>query len=125
MATNYACGHSNSYNPGHNINLPSLCYHCKMALVGTSVDFVRFGAVPESGRSWNHAESKPEAGVSVYLVQENIIRDTLRWEFADTRTMYIGKGIVLGVGGDDEIVVEITTIRKASKRDKIRLGVQF
>ena len=117
----YSCGHKRDYNPGHNIITKRLCYDCKMSLVGTEINFIRFGAPPKSGQSWNYSENKPENGVSVYLVQDGQVKDTIRWEFADERPAYVGKGVVLGIGGDDEFVVEITTCRKATKKQTEKL----
>ena len=118
----YSCGHKRDYNPGHNIVTKKLCYDCRMSLVGTEISFIRFGAPPKNRCSWNYSENRPEKGVSVYLVRDGQILDSLRWEFADERPAYIGKGIVLGIGGDDEFVVEIITCRKATKKQIEKLS---
>jgi hypothetical protein len=121
----FACGHKPYWNDGCSDDYvaKSLCYQCLKALIGTEVEFIRFGAPPKSGQSRNHAENKLEAGVSCYLIQNGKIMDTVRGEFLD-RQPYIGKGVMVDTGSDDEIIVEIITCRKASKRDCRRLGIE-
>ncbi len=118
----YSCGHKRDYNPGHNIMAKTICYDCRMSLVGTEIDFIRFGAPPKDGYSYNYQSGRNEIGVSVYLVQNGNIRDTIRGEFSD-RTMYVGKGVMVGTGGDDEPLVEIVKCRKATKKQIARLGL--
>lgn len=68
---------------------------------GPERTFYRLGEPPASGKSFNSRENKHEAGVSVYVTPTggSILSD---------RPVYYGKGRQIGVGGDDEPVIEIT-----------------
>ena len=125
MIIHTRCGHeSDRLNHSFNrlVKFDNLCWDCQKALKGTEVDFIRFGKAPEDGYSYNYRESKSEPVVSAYLVQNNIVMDTIRSEFVNKRSLYVGKGIVTGFGGDSEICVKVLKIRKATKRDKAKLA---
>ena len=111
----YACNHTRDYCPGRELSDRGLCWDCKQALIGQVVEFVRFGAPPECGRSYNYATNQAEAGVSGYLMIDGQIYGTIRSEFAD-RQRYVGRGVVVGIGSDDEIVVDIIEISKSRRR---------
>jgi len=120
----FACGHKKSYFfPGEEKTSKNFCYECKQMLIGKTVEFVRFGKAPESGYSWNYAEGCQESGLSVYLLADNKIIGTVRSEFAD-RTAYIGTGVACGIGGDDEILVEAFTMKKATKSTMTKYNKQ-
>jgi len=109
----YSCGHKSDWCPGHDIQSRGPCYSCKTELIGTEVNFLRCGKPPVGGYSYNYQVGQYESGVSVYLVRDNVILDTVRSEFVD-RPWYVGRGVVVGIGGDDEILVDVVTCRKAS-----------
>jgi len=90
-------------------------------MVGQEIEFLRFGKPPESGYSYNYQSNRNEAGVSCYVVINGKVAATVRGEFED-RQAYIGRGILLGFGGDDEALVQIISIRKISgkKADRMR-----
>ena len=85
------------------------CYRCMSKLFGTRVEFIRFGEMPESGLSINHAENTYEVGVSCYLVENNEIVGTMRSEFAD-REVIKGTAIAIDTGSDDELIIDMTTV---------------
>ena len=120
----FSCGHSGDFGTGkREVRLNKLCYNCKKSLIGKKIDFVRFGNMPENGYSWNYSENCAESGVSVYLVQNGVVADVVRGEFAN-RTIYCGQGIAVGFGGDGELLVDnITTYKKATKSQIKKLGL--
>ena len=85
------------------------CYSCMKALFGKRVSFIRYGDIPESGRSINWAENRYEAGVSCYLVEGGKIMHTVRGEFCD-RNVICGTAIAVGTGSDDELLIDASTI---------------
>jgi hypothetical protein len=82
----------------------NLCYECRKSLVGKRVDFIRYGSLPESGYSMNWSTGGYEKGVSVYLPGQ-----TARAEF-ETRKKITGSAVVVGLGSDDEILIDANTI---------------
>lgn len=65
----------------------------------------RYGRAPESGVSWNHAENKPEPGISmaqVLTMPENTGFATLSYR---TCQRFYYEGQVAGYGSDDEITI--------------------
>ena len=122
MKTWTVCGCTEIYaNVGRDIVLKSMCYDCLKERKGTVIDFIRFGKAPEV--SYNYAENRNENGVSVYLIENNTVCQTMRSEFLD-RTAYIGTGLMVDTGGDDEPVVEIQSIKKASLKQLKKLGLK-
>lgn len=102
------------------------CHNCRPERIGQTIDFVRFGQPPASGRSKNHASGELEAGVSVYEIRNERIQ-FVGWYFDFTsRQAYRGTGRIVGWGSDYEPVVEISQIRKISKdeTDKLRYGAE-
>ncbi len=81
----------------------SVSYGANLALTqrGDVRTFYRKGALPESGRSFNHMTNAYEDGVSVYTTPRSgsIAGDV-------DRPWYYGKGKVIGFGGDDEPLIE-------------------
>lgn len=72
--------------------------------------FVRFGALPTSGRSYNQMDNRAEAGVSVYAawITDDVVyldcTDTYATVgYANTHTLHEVEGVELDErGGDDE-----------------------
>lgn len=72
--------------------------------IGIEVVGYRFGKAPISGYSYNYAEGKNEAGVSmasVGLIPES--RGFATMEAKESRRKYYYRGIIVGTGGDDEV----------------------
>lgn len=89
--------------------------------------FVRFGTLPEDGRSINHADGTAEDGVSVYngeILPSGEARPTIRTnqELGSllmgliSRKMYIVEGDEIGVGSDGEPVLKNCRIVKMATR---------
>lgn len=87
---------------------------------GAEVGYIRFGDVPEGGRSHNKATGGLEAGVSVFVGEfaktgeframpsTNQQLASLLCVQADDRPVYRVWGKVVGVGGDGEPVIKVT-----------------
>lgn len=63
--------------------------------------YYRYGKPPESMRSWNAAEGRPESGVSVYSTPEG----SGGAAFFSDRKVYSGKGRQVGWGSDGEPLI--------------------
>lgn len=87
---------------------------------GAEVGYIRFGDIPEGGRSRNKATGELEAGVSVFVGEfaktgeframpsTNQQLASLLCVQADDRPVYRVWGKVVGVGGDGEPVIKVT-----------------
>lgn len=106
----YRCGHWR-YNVSHEDNISRrLCYDCRLALVGTRIDFIRYGDVPESGLSYNYTDNRSESGVSVYGIDPDT-GDADQFSFIDiSRPTIRGSAICIGYGSDDEPIIDADTI---------------
>lgn len=80
-------------------------------VLGEERDFYRSGNPPESGRSFNHMDNKPETGVSVYVTPSS-------GSMAGGEITHYGKGRQIDTGGDDEPVIIITNLWKKYKGHK-------
>lgn len=69
--------------------------------VGEIKTYYRYGKPPNTNRSWNAAEQKPEVGVSVYETPEG----SGGAGFFSDRKIYQGKGRQVGWGADGEPVI--------------------
>lgn len=117
------CGHTSFY--GHSgqgdVRTSGLCPACLEARIGETIHFARHGAAPASGASRNHREGSGEAGVSVYEIVGNAIQ-YCGWFFEiAARPLYLGEGTIIGWGSDGEPLVQILTIKKATKKSAARL----
>ena len=101
--TKYRCGHTKTKEYRHYIDktdvydLQTLCWDCKQKLIGKVVTVYRYGTPIE--KSWNYADNREEEGMSCYFPE-----DRPRPEFTD-RPLYVGTGIIIGYGSDDEPLV--------------------
>lgn len=86
--------------------------------------FVRFGKLPEAGRSWNHRDNHYEAGVSVYPARKTKAGywidlagiDAVSAMFIQTAgELYEVNGTPIGTGSDGEPVLADCTARRARK----------
>ncbi len=117
------CGCSDSTRfKGDEVTLHQMCYDCKKLFLGQEIAFLRFGDAPESGQSYNYATNSYEDGLSVYMIADGQLCNTIRCEFTD-RKIYAGKGMLIGFGGDDEALVKNFKMRKATKSKLTKLGV--
>lgn len=82
--------------------------------------YIRFGRIPQNGKSRNHATGKYEAGVSVYrtaydtefdsLFTRDALPDALIEAIVDGRPAYLVTGDECGIGSDGEPVLTGTRI---------------
>lgn len=98
------------------------CYHAAEVgarpAIGATIDYVRYGKMPASGRSRNHRDGYAECGVSVYQVVDGEPKYT-GWYFdIVTAPAYAGKGEVVGFGSDGEPLIKPLTCRRAKKYDR-------
>ena len=86
------------------------------------VEAIRFGRIPENGRSMNHAEGKYEQGVSVVAILEDgaketdqSIYDVIKGAFGFGSKKYVIAGWFLGRRGSDgePLLVGAKLIREA------------
>lgn len=71
--------------------------------VGEERYWFRYGPPPKNNRSWNAAENRAEAGVSVYPTAYPSSFAGL--DFEGKRTLYYGKGRQIGWGSDEEPLI--------------------
>lgn len=94
--------------------LSGLCFDCRKARIGETIEFVRFGNLPNGGRSYNHRDKTEEDGVSVYEVKGGVIQFVgFYCDFAE-RPAYRGKGVIVGWGSDGEPLVKPGRVHKVS-----------
>lgn len=78
--------------------------------------YVRFGDIPKSGRSWNHRDNIPEAGVSVFEAEfvgkefRVSVDSVLEVSYISVmnRPVYRIWGEVVGTGADGEPLLRVT-----------------
>jgi hypothetical protein len=84
--------------------------------IGTKIRFIRFGEPVKKSKNWVNNEYLP--GMSVYeLGDSGASKTTIRGEFLDRNTAYVGEGKVVGYGSDGEPLVTDYTVRKATKKE--------
>ena len=82
----------------------SYCPECQGAMLGSSIQFLRCGAAPKSGYSWNNEINDHEAGLSVFLLEGDTVAWTHDAETFWDRPWYLGTGRVVGFGGPQSSV---------------------
>lgn len=103
----YKCCDKVTYTQGWNeIEVNGLCRDCQLKMIGKRVNVIRYGKIPASGQSFNSRENKYEDGVSCYLPEMST-----RPEF-NTRKAYKFNAVVVEFGGDDEPLIDASTIIK-------------
>ena len=116
MGMQYACGHKSEWGTeGYVSKRP--CYSCRAAKIGQRIKIVRFGTPVAQSRNW--AENRLEKGMSCYEIGVDVIRS----EFAERADVYIGTGVLVGFGSDDEPLVAEAKVRRASAKQKTALGL--
>lgn len=114
-----ACGHtthSGTCSDHGTYELAGICYDCLKALIGTRIEFVRFGEAPEDGASRNHISGRGEAGVSVYLVLAGrTVIAGFPAEIWTRRPIYRGTAVMVDTGSDDEPIVDWSTVAALRK----------
>lgn len=115
MITYGKCGHTRDWCDGSDIHKGNYCPSCREARIGTEIAYVRFGVPVE--RSTNWADGTSEAGMSVYEIGVG----TIRSEFL-TRKAYVGKGVIVGYGSDDEPLVVPVSCRRATATQRAKYG---
>ena len=82
--------------------------------IDETINFIRFGNIVEKSKNW--AEGNTEQGMSVYsLSGDGAAEQTIRTEFSENKSAFIGKGRVVGYGSDGEpLVADVGDIRKAT-----------
>lgn len=73
-------------------------------MIGTRIEFTRYGRIPANGQSVNWATGETEKGVSVYSSSS-----VVRAEFED-REAITGEALVIGLGSDGEPLIDARTI---------------
>lgn len=82
--------------------------------IGTEISFIRFGEPVEKSTDWSNNEILK--GMSVYEINaQGASKQTVRSEFSERKSVYVGKGTVVGYGSDGEPLVSNYIVRKASK----------
>ena len=90
--------------------------------IGQEIKFVRFGTAPADGCSFNHRDQQGEEGMSCYEIKDGK-PEYCGWYFGFLeRPAYVGLGRIVSFGSDGEPLVEIITIRRASKAQKEKHG---
>lgn len=91
------------------------------------VAYVRFGTLPESGRSRNYRDGIEEPGVSCYearlladgtyylLMTTSSLASFVREGFLGSRRAFVLRGEVAGVGSDGEPCLTVKSCRKIKK----------
>ena len=113
------CGHYEARSPWGDATpapLSGLCRACRAARIGETIEFLRFGAIPVSGRSSNHRDETTEEGVSVYEIRDG--RPLLvGWHFGfHGRAAYRGTGLIVGWGSDEEPLIRVISCRRVSRK---------
>lgn len=85
--------------------------------IGEKITFIRFGKIVKKSTNWITKEK--EKGMSVYSINsKGAAEQTIRAEFLERETAYIGQGTVIGYGSDSEpLVIKVREIRKATEKD--------
>lgn len=96
----------------------SYCPECQGAMLGSSIQFLRCGAAPKSGYSWNNEINDHEAGLSVFQIAEGGVVWTHDAPTFWDRPWFLGRGTVVGFGGSGEPLVEVVAIKKATKKQQ-------
>lgn len=112
------CMHDDNDAMTWNESSNTFCPDCQAAMLGSVIQFLRCGAKPESGYSWNNDTMQHEAGLSVFPIVEGVVRWT---HDADTfwgRPWFLGRGMVVGFGGSGEPLVKVVAIKKATKKQQ-------
>jgi hypothetical protein len=78
-------------------------------IIGTRIEFIRYGAMPVSGFSTNHRDGTSEAGVSVYAVFDGEPRHVGFYYDIVSRTALRGSAICVGLGSDGEPLIDMAT----------------
>lgn len=93
----------------------------RQSRIGHKIRFLRFGSVPESGRSTNHRDRTDEEGVSVYEIVKGKV-EFVGWHFDfHGRRAFRGTGTIVGWGSDGEPTVRVETIRPIGRKEVERL----
>jgi len=74
-------------------------------MIGTRIQFKRYGRIPANGQSKNWATGELEVGVSVYSDS-----DVIRAEFEERDIVIEGEALVVGLGSDGEPLIDARTI---------------
>ncbi len=107
--TTYGCGHKREgmdrigENKEYNVSYP--CYDCQQMMIGTRQIVIRYGDLPQNGKSYNYRDNKNEIGVSCYLPSMRP-----RPEFS-CREKHEYSAIIIGWGSDDEPIIDAETIK--------------
>lgn len=109
--TKYSCGCSKTsmrrFGPDKKFEVSRPCVDCREKMIGQRFTVIRYGNIPECGKSYNYRDNKYEEGVSVYF--ENM---RPRPEFVEGRNKLVFSAVVVGFGGDDEPLIDVKTIIK-------------
>ncbi len=107
--TTYGCGHQKEseerFGEDKFFSVSYPCYDCQQAMIGTRQNVVRYGEIPEDGKSYNFRENRAEDGVSCYLTSMRP-----RPEFVENRKRQEFSAIIIGWGGDDEPLIDAKSI---------------
>lgn len=101
----YDCCGRAYYREGHNDLHVEYCYDCQQKLIGTRQTVIRYGDIPICGQSYNYRDNKREIGVSCYLPGMST-----RSEFTKGRKKLKISAVIIGWGGDDEPLIDASTI---------------
>lgn len=84
----------------------NFCPDCAKLIIGTRQNVTRYGKMPESGFSYNHADNKSEIGISCYLTHQKA-----RCDYTG-RKAYKLNAIIVGYGSDNEALIDASTAIK-------------
>src|SRR5574341_707623 len=91
--------------------LKGQCWPCREARIGTEIAFVRYGAPPASGRSWDKRDNVALDGVSVYeVVNGKPVHVAYSFGIVDRSPVICGRAILVGWGSDGEPLVDWSTV---------------
>ena len=107
------CGHLTLRAPWGDepeTRLDGICVECRAARIGSEIDFIRHGELPEAGHSRNHRDDTAEEGVSVYEIVNGQPK-YVGWHFEiSQRPAIYGRGTIIGWGSDGEPLVRVTKL---------------
>ena len=119
------CGHLGGFAgwSGDHQLIPGLCAECRAKRIGESIDFIRFGLPPASGKSTNHASGQAESGISVLEIRggrADFTGSISALNMIESRPAFLGKGEIVGWGSDGEPLVKIVSLsRKPLLQEKL------
>lgn len=119
----YSCKHTSSWCPGSDIQTRELCYDCRHKLIGQTIHFLRFGDLPKNGQSYNCRDNRHEDGISCYMIIDGELKNNIRPEFRGRTKIIYGTAILIGFGGDDEAIIESSTIIRLRIPKKIKAAI--